>query len=1229
MKDTTTIADSSSTIISSGEILPEEETARNSASFSPEEQFINAATEIKKGDMLLDLYKVEDGPINGGMGAVFRVHHTGWNTDLAVKQPRAGMFRNQEQKAVFIRECEAWINLGLHPHIVSCYYVREINGIPSIFAEWMEGGSLENRIEDGILYSGSDEEILERILDISIQFARGLHYAHEQGLIHQDVKPDNLLLNNKGEAKVADFGIAKARAYLSGPDNRMSMDGTMLSAGGAYTPAYCSIEQINGWQLTRRTDIWSWAVSVLEMFIGERLWQSGTIAGLGCEDYFETTRIDIPESMKALLRHCFREKEAERPHDFGEIEAVLLEIYENAAGKTYFREVSEAASDTADSLNNKALSFLDLGRPELAESYWKDALKLNPNHVPSVYNQNLYLWRSAIIDDEAAIRSVAAVHSNVNNHESVLALSQIWMECAMLQPAVKLLEEGYSKFNGDKEITSLLRNARTGLQALPSVGELLTGIDTIEAAACSPDGTKVLIGLLRSKMRLIDLMSSECLWNLEEYKRGGGEPIHSVSFSRDGRLMFSADRSEGKIWDTKSKKKLRAFPCEDREILAACTDGNTGSVILCGKVGYVLHIRNSLFPRKRAFSGHTAQVNSVCISSDGKLALTGSGNEHMINGDNSGDNTLRLWNIDDGSCLRIFEGHSTAVRAVSFLKNGTWALSCSEDKTLKLWDIESGNCLHTFTGHTYAVTCMALHPDGGLIASGDAGNNLKLWDLKSGRCLRTISFCPGEWCHYISCLTFTPNGKHLIYGGGLNATTLYSAEVAAPYITAPWMLSRIRTVRDSLDNDSLFKKALSEAQACLNDRDIAAALEKLKLARSVKGYENASAALETLSKISRYCIRKQFLGGWIEGEIEANQGKIASAAIHPSGNVFASCGESCEIKLWSMTSKQCILELSGHTQKIESVCFGPDGRYLLSGSADKTAKLWSADDGRCLYTFDKFSRTVNRVSFSPDGKSALFLSGMNSIDIVDLETRQYIYRDGGYSNLFSSAAFSPDGKSFVYDNCYTEYDTDETEYHELIAVGLKTRKALLSITGLHRERCHDVCFSPDGLSIYSGSCDGYIGISSASDGRSIERFPAHSSEVNALQLSPDGKYLLSAGSDRKVILWDADTGRDLFSFSAHKASVNAAALSNCCRYAVTGGSDGIIRIYYLDWEYEFPGWSDWDDGAEPYLKIFLALHPDYTESDFERLATELQRRGFGWLRPGGVRQKLAELKKLL
>ena len=95
-------------------------------------------------------------------------------------------------------------------------------------------------------------------------------------MIHQDVKPANVLMLPDGTAKITDFGLAKARA-AAGELVMADAGRSILVSTGGMTPAYCSPEQANNEPLSRKTDIWSWAVSVLEMLLGEVCWQSGAL----------------------------------------------------------------------------------------------------------------------------------------------------------------------------------------------------------------------------------------------------------------------------------------------------------------------------------------------------------------------------------------------------------------------------------------------------------------------------------------------------------------------------------------------------------------------------------------------------------------------------------------------------------------------------------------------------------------------------------------------------------------------------------------------------------------------------------------------------------------------------------------------------------------------------------------------------------------------------------------
>ncbi len=350
--------------------------------------------QIQRGDVILDTYRVEDDAIHGGMGSVWRVHHRSWNTDLAMKRPQPRFFAEagERRKEAFIAECEHWINLGLHPNIVSCYYVREIGGVPTIFSEWMDGGSLKDAITSGRLYGGTEDEVQARILDIAIQAARGLQYAHEQGLIHQDVKPGNILLTREWDAKVADFGLAMAQSQLS--------DGKRSLSGG-YTPAYCPREQAEGAMAEKWMDVYAWALTVMEMYAGTRLWRTGAEARDLCRAHAGRCRVEPPEGVWALIEGALRD----RTPGFGEIIGVLRACFMETTGMLY-REEEPAALLSGANLNNHAMSFLDLGRQDQAADLLQRALEVQPDNADAFLNQVFFRWQRGALTYDQAMQSI-------------------------------------------------------------------------------------------------------------------------------------------------------------------------------------------------------------------------------------------------------------------------------------------------------------------------------------------------------------------------------------------------------------------------------------------------------------------------------------------------------------------------------------------------------------------------------------------------------------------------------------------------------------------------------------------------------------------------------------------------------------------------------------------------------------------------------------------------------
>ena len=488
--------------------------------------------EIRKGDPVLDTYKVLDDAIHGGMGSVWRVHHESWNVDLAMKRPQPRFFAEagDGRKEEFIQECENWINLGLHPNIVSCYYVREIGGVPTIFSEWMDNGSLKDRIRDGSLYEGTQKEVQERILDIAIQTARGLEYSHENGLIHQDVKPGNILLTKDWDAKVADFGLAKAQSQLTENEKPVST---------GYTIQYCPKEQAEGAPAEKWMDVYAWALTVLEMYAGKRLWDTGTEAKEHGEEYFSQCRISLSTAMQKLIADCLRGFVS----NFQPVERILTDEYKEKFENDYPRLASQAA-DTAGSLNNKALSFVDLDQSDEAKMLWEKGLAITPNHPESVYNQGLLLWRSGLIDDVELFSRIRRI-SGEDYKSAEEKIERIKTEGGVLRHFSEDTYNPNAKYVINKEKEE---------QGKQLACKLFPG-ESISCVYMDMEQNRLAAGTNQGKLFICDLNGV--------YKAsliGHSEKIRSVYLYKD--LLLSSSHSQVKAWDAQEGRCLSTISGE-------------------------------------------------------------------------------------------------------------------------------------------------------------------------------------------------------------------------------------------------------------------------------------------------------------------------------------------------------------------------------------------------------------------------------------------------------------------------------------------------------------------------------------------------------------------------------------------------------------------------------------------------------------------------------------------
>jgi serine/threonine protein kinase len=194
-------------------------------------------------------YKILEKLGEGGMGVVYKAQDLNLDRFVALKFLPPHVAASINDKARFLQEAKAVASLA-HPNICTIHSVEEEDGKAFIVMEYVEGKTLKDM--------GANIP-LKQALEIGTQVADGLAAAHEKGIVHRDIKPDNIMIRKDGRVQIMDFGLAKLRGV-----SRLTKEGTTVGTAG-----YMSPEQVQGQETDHRTDIFSLGVVLYEMFTGE------------------------------------------------------------------------------------------------------------------------------------------------------------------------------------------------------------------------------------------------------------------------------------------------------------------------------------------------------------------------------------------------------------------------------------------------------------------------------------------------------------------------------------------------------------------------------------------------------------------------------------------------------------------------------------------------------------------------------------------------------------------------------------------------------------------------------------------------------------------------------------------------------------------------------------------------------------------------------------------------
>ncbi|MDJ0734727.1 MAG: TIR domain-containing protein [Nostocaceae cyanobacterium] len=522
-------------------------------------------------------------------------------------------------------------------------------------------------------------------------------------------------------------------------------------------------------------------------------------------------------------------------------------------------------------------------------------------------------------------------------------------------------------------------------------------------------------------------------------------------------------------------------------------------------ISTVLHqaVDGEGFREHNRLNKHKSTVNSIAFSPDGKTIASA-----------SDDNTIKLWNLQEGKELKTLRGHKDVVSSVAFTPDGKTIASASNDKTIKLWNLQ-GQLLKTLKGHTDVVSSVAFTPDGKTIASVSNDNTIKFWNLQEGKEFKTLK---GKE-NYVNSVAFSPDGKIIAAASDDNTIKL-------------WNLQGKELKTDFRRTVFGHRSVVNTITFSPDSKIIASASDD----NTIKLWNLQGRVLKTLPS-ERYANK-------------GHEDDVISVAFSPDGKTIASASRDNTIKLWNLQG-QVLTTLFGHENTVNSVAFSPDGKTIASASRDNTIKIWNKQ-GREAKTLKRHKDAVNSVAFSPDGKTIASASRDNTIKLWNLQGQVLTTLGKGHKDVVNSVVFSPDGKTIA------SASRDKTiKLWNLQGQELKTLKG-------HEDWVSSVALSPDGKTIASASKDKTIKLWNL-QGQELKTIKGHKDWVNSIAFSPDGKTIASASRDKTIKLWNLQ-GQETEpkTLNGHEDWVNSIAFSPDGKTIASASRDKTIKLWNLE-----------------------------------------------------------------
>ncbi|MEU0078812.1 protein kinase [Micromonospora tulbaghiae] len=1139
------------------------------------------------GETVLDTFRIEEVVETGGTGFVYRAHHLAWGVDLAVKTPRPDLASAPGILDLLAQEAQAWTDLDPHPNVVGCNYVQRVGAYPVIFAEWVAGGDLTAAVRDGRCRD------LPHALDVAIQMLRGIGHAHAAGLVHQDVKPSNVMYDGE-TARVTDFGTAKAKASVSSPPQ--GGEETGYATLGGFTPQYCSPEQVDpDGRIGRASDMWSWALTVIELLHGRRLWRWGHDGA----DALAELRDDLPPALRDLLAGCLDRDPRSRIGDTAEAEAVLLDVYADGTGGPYPHSDQVPPSLRADGLSNKALSLWDLGEQSRAIELFERAKAIDPNNVRAVYNHGLIRWADGLVTDETLLSELRATG---DSWEADYLAAMVHMERGDGVLAARHLAEADRKHPGSPEI-AVARERCARLEPRGTLEVFGRTSGRVVAMACDHDATHVVVAEESGRVRIWDAFGGRVLAELPD---SGRTPVDVAIDHAGVRILVCYRDSLVEMWRLVDGAAEPDGRWEGGTAVALSPEGGFAAVGTAD--GRVLVLRTGTWETVADIRPHEGRVTRVVLGPDAEVFVSASlGRVH------SGvDHRVEQWWPLRRTRMRGLEIPPDEVepddQKVTVAADGSTVLRCGFRSLMavdmRVWDGPRQWEIPWLM--SYDLLGVSGRAGWALVDPGTG--DLQVLELANRRCVRTF---PKDFERGTrrDTTAFSGDCGYAVVaeseGFPRDQTSLSRLPMPLSGHLAPWSYAPPRPVGVLAHEESAFEQVMDRVEALIKSGEQRLAADAIREARAIPGYHRHPRLRRASRAAGRNLRRTGLAGVWVRQELSDVMLTRGTFDVSDSGRLFAFPANVDEVEVFdletlekagSVTQRRnpattlrfargdrdlVVVYSDGSVACHDTATFQPrfrvagalpsdegtttldlSGDLLTVGFGYGLATVWSLDAAACVAAVRTGPGTIAGVTADEESRLVavhLRTGDTNTVEVRSTDTgkavRTFPHVDAHTEIRFASGvllmagmtrlrAWRPGGRRPLYELQWVKHSSS----------------AALSFTGGRR------------LAAIAGQ-QGFVVWHTATgdlvfDGRAVGDPDHPVYGIDNVAVSADGTFAVAGDpGEQTVDVWDLRTGRRIRTLHGHLAWVNTVRADGSFSTVVTGDFQGNVRVWGLDWDF--------------------------------------------------------------